>query len=61
VSFWRQLTRRAGGREAADRDVADDVAHYLEETTAASREKRADTCRRRREPFGHRRIRNQTL
>jgi hypothetical protein len=49
------------GKPPTDRDVADDVAHYLEETTAASREKRADTCRRRREPFGHRRIRNQTL
>jgi putative ABC transport system permease protein len=38
VSLWRQLTRglRAlADRSAADRDVADEVQHYLDEATAA--------------------------
>jgi putative ABC transport system permease protein len=37
-SWWRQLTRGLRvliHREAADRDVADEVQHYLEEATAA--------------------------
>jgi putative ABC transport system permease protein len=38
VSLWRQLTRGIrvlAHRTAADRDVADEVQHYLEEATAA--------------------------
>jgi hypothetical protein len=37
VSFWRQLTRgfRAlTNRDSTDRDVADEVDHYLKEATA---------------------------
>src|SRR5688572_7620199 len=38
VSLWRQLTRGLrvlGDRAAADRDVADEVQHYLEQSAAA--------------------------
>lgn len=38
MSLWRQLTRGLGvltDRTAADRDVADEVRHYLDESTAA--------------------------
>ena len=38
MSFWRQLTRGIRvlmNREAAERDVDDEVQHYLEEATAA--------------------------
>jgi putative ABC transport system permease protein len=38
MSFWRQLSRGFSTllhREAADKDVADEVEHYLEQTTAA--------------------------
>ena len=37
MSFWRQLTRgfrSLTNRDATDRDVADEVEHYLEEATA---------------------------
>ena len=38
MSFWRQFTRGLrvlGNRKAADREIADEVSHYLEEATAA--------------------------
>jgi putative ABC transport system permease protein len=38
VSLWRQFTRGLrvlGNRKAADREIADEVSHYLEEATAA--------------------------
>jgi pimeloyl-ACP methyl ester carboxylesterase len=38
VSLWRQLAdgvRALANRSAADRDVADQLQHYLDETTAA--------------------------
>ncbi len=38
MSLWRQLTtgiRGLAGRNAADRDIADEVGHYLEEAAAA--------------------------
>jgi predicted permease len=39
VSFWRQLSRGVRaltGRTAADRDLSDEVEHYLEQATAAN-------------------------
>ena len=38
MSLWRQVTRGLrvlGNRKAADREIADEVSHYLEEATAA--------------------------
>ena len=38
MSFWRQLTRGLRvllNRTAADRDIADEVEHYLDEATAS--------------------------
>lgn len=38
MSLWRQFTRGVrvlGNRTAADRDIADEVSHYLEEATAS--------------------------
>src|SRR6516225_11342765 len=38
MSLWRQLTRGMrvlANRRAADRDIADEVGHYLDESTAA--------------------------
>jgi predicted permease len=38
MSLWRQFTRGLrvlGNRKAADREIADEVGHYLEEATAA--------------------------
>ncbi len=38
MSLWRQFTRGLrvlGNRKAADQEIADEVAHYLDETTAA--------------------------
>jgi putative ABC transport system permease protein len=51
VSLWRQLTRGVRGltnRQAADRDVDDEVQHYLEQATAAhvARGLSADDARR---------------
>jgi putative ABC transport system permease protein len=34
VSLWRQITRGLRNRKAADRDIADEVSHYLDQATA---------------------------
>ena len=54
MSLWRQLTRGLRAlthRTAADRDVADEVEHYLEEATAAF-EARGLCPKRRAAPRG---------